>query len=134
MGPYVIKARLGEDLDGFDYAAEEHHSGRAVLLREGCPVGLVRRVGMEVVPLEDAEADFREWLARWSQLLDHWQRASRAADPARLGHCALVAIEDRGEAHGTAWVGLCSTGGRTLRQVAEDGPGWPNRATTSASV
>jgi hypothetical protein len=134
VGPYAITACLGADLDGFDYAAEERHSGRMVLLREGCPVGLVRRVGTEVIPFEDAETDFRDWLARWSQLLDHWQRASRATDPARLGHCALVAIEDRGEARGTSWVSLCPPGGRSLRQVAEDGPGWPGRATVDAGL
>lgn len=128
VGPYVIKTCLGEDLDGFDYAAEERHSGRAVLLRESSPVGLVQRVGLDVQPFDGDEAEFREWLARWSRLLDHWQRAARVSDPARLGTSALVAIEDRGEAHGTCWVSLLPPGGRSLRQVAEDGPGWPDRA------
>lgn len=126
VGPYVIKTCLGEDLDGFDYAAEERHSGRAVLLRESCPVGLVQRVGLEVQPFDEAE--YREWRARWSRLLDHWQRAVRVSDPARLGPRALVAIEERGEAHGASWVSLLPPGGRSLRQVAEDGPGWPDRA------
>lgn len=134
VGPYVIKTCLGEDLDGFDYAVEERHSGRAVLLRESCPVGLVQRVGLEVQPFDGDEAEFRDWLARWSRLLDHWQRAARAADPARLGHSALVTIEDRGEAHGTSWVSLSPPGGRSLRQVAEDGPGWPDRATVDAGL
>ncbi len=134
VGPYVITACLGADLDGFDYAAEERHSGRMVLLREGCPVGLVRRLGTEVAPFDDAVEDFRDWLDSQSRLLDHWQRASRAIDPARLGHCALVSIEDRGEAHGTHWVSLCPPGGRSLRQVAEDGPGWPGRAMADAGL
>ena len=134
VGPYVVQRCLGEDLDGFEYAAEEHHSGRAVLLREACPVGLVQRVGVEVMPLAGEEADYRDWLARWSRFLDHWQRAARASDPARLGHIALVAIEERGESHGTAWVGLCPPGGRSLRQVAEDGPGWPDRGMVDAGL
>ena len=134
MGPYVIQACLGEDLDGFDYAVEARHSGRAVLLRESCPVGLVQRVGLEVQPFGGDEAEFRDWLVRWSRLLDHWQRAARAADPARLGHSALVTIEDRGEAHGTSWVSLLPPGGRSLRQVAEDGPGWPDRATVDPGL
>lgn len=134
VGPYRIGAVLGEDLDGFTYTADELHSERRVLLREGCPVGLVQRVGTEVVPLEGAEADFSDWLARWKRLLTLWQQAERATDPARLGRSALVHIEDRGDAHGTAWVSLRPPGGRTLRQVAEDGPGWPDRAMADAGL
>ncbi|MEY4906386.1 MAG: hypothetical protein RL260_104 [Pseudomonadota bacterium] len=134
LGPYVVTACLGDDLDGFDYAAEERHSGRAVAVREGCPVGLVRRIGAEVVPLPGAEADFRDWLARWTRLTGHWAQAGRSADLARLAPSALVRIEAQGQDNGTAWVCLTPMTGRTLRQVAEDGPGWPGRATVDAGL
>ncbi|WP_310460870.1 hypothetical protein [Sphaerotilus sp.] len=134
LGPYVLTGCLGDDLDGFDYAAEERHSGRTVAVREGCPVGLVQRIGVEVVPLPDAEADFRDWLARWTRLTGHWAQAGRSADLARLAPSALVRIEAQGQANGTAWVCLTPVTGRTLRQVAEDGPGWPDRATVDAGL
>lgn len=134
LGPYVLTACLGDDLDGFDYAAEERHSGRSVVVREGCPVGLVQRVGTEVVPLPGAEADFRDWLARWTRLTGHWAQAGRSADLARLAPSALVRIEAQGQANGTAWVCLTPVTGRTLRQVAEDGPGWLDRATVDAGL
>jgi hypothetical protein len=134
LGPYVLTACLGDDLDGFDYAAEERHSGRTVVIREGCPVGLVRRVGTEAVPLPGAEADFRDWLARWTRLTGHWAQAGRSADLARLAPSALVRIEAQGQDNGTAWVCLTPVSGRTLRQVAEEGPGWPDRATVDAGL
>jgi hypothetical protein len=130
----VITDCVGDDLDGFDYTAEERHSGRTVAIREGCPVGLVQRVGTEVVPLPGAEADFRDWLARWTRLTSHWAQAVRSADLARLAPSALVRIEAQGQDNGTAWVCLTPVAGRTLRQVAEDGPGWPDRATVDAGL
>lgn len=134
LGPYQLTAHLGDDLDGFDYSAEERHSGRLVTIREGCPVGLVQRIGTEVQPLPGAEADFRDWLARWTRLTGHWEQAGRSADLARLAQSALVRIEACGEANGTAWVCRVPTTGRTLRQVAEDGPGWLDRATVDAGL
>ncbi|NYG34709.1 hypothetical protein [Sphaerotilus montanus] len=134
LGAYELGACHGEDLDGFDYDAVERHSGRAVTIREGCPVGLVARVGAQVVPVPGAEDDFRDWLARWTRLTGHWEQAGRSADLARLAHSALVRIEARGEANGTAWVCLSPATGRTLRQVAEAGPGWPDRATVDAGL
>ncbi|MEY2874333.1 MAG: hypothetical protein RLZZ373_1704 [Pseudomonadota bacterium] len=134
LGHYQLGACLDEDLDGFDYAAEERDGGRAVTIREGCPVGLVVRVGAQVVPLAGAEADFQDWLARWTRLTGHWEQAGRSAELARLGHSVLVRIEARGQANGTAWVCLTPTTGRTLRQVVEDGPGRPDRATVDAGL
>lgn len=134
LGPYVLTACLGDDLDGFDYAAEERHSGRTVAIREGAPVGLVQRVGAAVVPLPGAEIDFRDWLARWTRLTGHWAQVGRSADLARLAPSALVRIEAQGLDNGTAWVCLTPVGGRTLRQVAEDGPGWPDRAMVDAGL
>ncbi|WP_338414377.1 hypothetical protein [uncultured Sphaerotilus sp.] len=134
LGAYELGACCGEDLDGFDYEAIERHSGRAVTIREGCPVGLVERVGSQIVPLPGAEADFHDWLARWTRLTGHWQQANQSADLARLAHSALIQIEARGEANGTAWVCLTTATGHTLRQVAEAGPGWPDRSTVDAGL
>lgn len=127
LGAYTLSACRAEDLDGFVYDAVETLSGRAVTIREGCPVGLVERTGASVTPLPGAEADFRDWLLRWARLLDHWQQATISADLARLAHPVLVRIEARGQAHGTTWVCLPPASGRSLRQVVEDGPGWPDR-------
>jgi hypothetical protein len=134
LDSYTLGACLGDDLDGFDYDAVEQSSGRTVTIREGCPVGLVERVGSQVVPLQGAESDFREWLARWTRLTGHWQQANRSADLARLSHSALIRIEAQGEANGTAWVCLSPSTGCTLRQVAEAGPGWPDRTTVDVGL
>lgn len=134
LGAYTLSACRAEDLDGFVYDAVETLGGRAVTIREGCPVGLVARVGEAVVPLPGAEADFRDWLVRWARLLDHWQQVTTSADLARLAHSALVRIEARGQANGTTWVCLPPASGRTLRQVAEAGPGWPDRTVVDAGL
>lgn len=133
-GPWRVGACLGEDLDGFDYLVEDPRRGRTVLLREACPVGLVQRVAAEVVPVRGAEADFRDWLARWTDLLGHWQQAGDAIDPVGSGHGALVPIEARGLAHGTAWAILGPPVGRTLREVVERDPGRLDRASVDAGL
>lgn len=133
-GPWRIEACLGEDLDGFDYLVEDPRHGRTVLLREACPVGLVQRVAAEVVPVRGAEADFSDWLTRWTDLLGHWQQAGDAIDPIGSGHGALVPIEARGLAHGTAWAILGPPVGRTLREVVERGSGRLDRAWVDAGL
>ena len=89
LGAYELGACHGEDLDGFDYDAVERHSGRAVTIREGCPVGLVARVGAQVVPVPGSEDDFRDWLARWTRLTGHWEQAGHTAELARLSKAEL---------------------------------------------
>jgi hypothetical protein len=134
VGAYTLVACRGEDLDGFVYDAVETLGGRAVTIREGCPVGLVERVKGAVLPLAGAEADWRDWLVRWTRLVAHWQQVTQTADLAHLGRLALVRIEDRGEANGTAWACLPAVTGRSLRQVVEFGGGGPDRVLIDAGL
>jgi len=58
LGAYTLSACRAEDLDGFVYDAVETLGGRAVTIREGCPVGLVARAGEAVVPLPGGRGGF----------------------------------------------------------------------------
>jgi len=78
LGAYELGACRGEDLDGFDYEAIERHSGRAVTIREGCPVGLVERIGSQIVPLPGRASTT---LPRLARTLDPPDRPLAAGEP-----------------------------------------------------
>jgi hypothetical protein len=97
---------IGEDSQGLVYRATEADTGRLVVLREFFPVGRVWRDGTSVVPLPEAQADFRRELA------DFIVRVSQVSC---IGRPAWWRVEDYWLHGGTAWVKMpWVEGGGTL--------------------